>query len=67
MDKIEKMRLMRVYEIKGRFGVWTEDFTPKSSVIETIFYVSQTLILLITDMLLMRPPKIVSSYPNIIS
>ena len=38
MDKIEKMRLMRVYEIKGRFGVWTEDFTPKSSIIEKATY-----------------------------
>jgi len=38
LEKIKKMRLMRVYEIKCRLGVCTDDFTPRGRLIERATY-----------------------------
>ena len=38
LEKIRKMRLMRVYEIKCRLGVCTDDFTPRGRLIERATY-----------------------------
>ena len=38
LGKIQNMRLMRVYEIKGRLGVWTENFMPSGNLVQKASY-----------------------------
>ncbi len=38
LSKIESMRLMRVYEVKGQLGVWTDSFTPSGNLVQKASY-----------------------------
>lgn len=38
LNRVENALFMRVYEIKGRLGVWTDDFTPHGRLVERATY-----------------------------
>jgi hypothetical protein len=38
LDRLDHMRLMRVYHLKGRLGVQTDDYTPAGNLISRADY-----------------------------